>query len=42
MLNVGDRFDFNVAESVSLYALIHVLPGHVNVAVVVRVCESEG
>jgi len=40
MLNVGDLFDFNVAESVSFYALIHMLPGHLNVCVVLSVYES--
>jgi hypothetical protein len=40
ILNVGDLFDFNVAEGVSFYALIHMVPGHLNVSVVLRVCES--
>jgi hypothetical protein len=40
MLNVGDLFDFNVAESVSFCAFVHMLAGHLNVCVVLPVCES--
>lgn len=40
MLNVGDLFDFTVAESVSFYSLINMLPVHLNVSFLLPVCES--
>jgi len=40
MLNVDDLFDFNVAEGVSFYALMHNLPGYLNFCVVLPVSES--